>query len=296
MFRPPLRIGTPRRVLVRQRPEQPQWREDQRCPGGQGQEAIDPGDTFSVGKHKYEMQYSPADLGAVGPPPQDGGRGGDFEPPTLGTGRLAKKGDEAETSTKHCPKVWRDLKKRYDCSTTIGTDQVAHGQALRSLDGLPWRLRLADRLRSGRGCGAQIAFAANDAALRAAYEDAIRQWDSDSFFVREQATRWLQEQGSPAIPMLVEAAGGDNLEVTCRAIQCCATCRSARILTRLTPRGLPLRELAESTVTSASQRAAWPCDHRICSRSKRAKSEVLKLGAVLDNGDTFRDRRFRGCW
>ena len=32
---------------------------------------IDPGDTLSVAKHNYEVQYSPADLGAIGPPPAD---------------------------------------------------------------------------------------------------------------------------------------------------------------------------------------------------------------------------------
>lgn len=32
---------------------------------------LDPGDTLSVAKHNYEVQYSPADLGAVGPPPAD---------------------------------------------------------------------------------------------------------------------------------------------------------------------------------------------------------------------------------
>lgn len=32
---------------------------------------IDPGDAFSVAKHKYKLMYSPADLGAVGPPPAD---------------------------------------------------------------------------------------------------------------------------------------------------------------------------------------------------------------------------------
>ncbi len=32
---------------------------------------IDPGDVLSVAKHKYEVQYSPIDLGAVGPPPAD---------------------------------------------------------------------------------------------------------------------------------------------------------------------------------------------------------------------------------
>ncbi len=32
---------------------------------------LDPGDKLAVSKHKYEMQYSPADLGAIGPPPAD---------------------------------------------------------------------------------------------------------------------------------------------------------------------------------------------------------------------------------
>lgn len=31
-----------------------------------------PGDELTVAKHKYKVQYSPVDLGAVGPPPTDG--------------------------------------------------------------------------------------------------------------------------------------------------------------------------------------------------------------------------------
>jgi predicted component of type VI protein secretion system len=32
---------------------------------------LDPGDILSVAKHKYEVSYSPIDLGAVGPPPME---------------------------------------------------------------------------------------------------------------------------------------------------------------------------------------------------------------------------------
>jgi hypothetical protein len=32
---------------------------------------VDPGDILSIAKHKYEVNYSPIDLGAVGPPPPD---------------------------------------------------------------------------------------------------------------------------------------------------------------------------------------------------------------------------------
>lgn len=32
---------------------------------------VDPGDVLSVAKHRYEVKYSPVELGAVGPPPPD---------------------------------------------------------------------------------------------------------------------------------------------------------------------------------------------------------------------------------
>jgi predicted component of type VI protein secretion system len=32
---------------------------------------LDPGDTLSIARHKYRIEYSPADLGANGPPPSD---------------------------------------------------------------------------------------------------------------------------------------------------------------------------------------------------------------------------------
>jgi len=36
---------------------------------------LDPGDSLIIAKHRYEVQYSPIDLGAVGPPPTEGGLG-----------------------------------------------------------------------------------------------------------------------------------------------------------------------------------------------------------------------------
>ncbi len=35
------------------------------------QRRLDPGDVLAVAKHKYRVEYDPADLGAVGPPPAD---------------------------------------------------------------------------------------------------------------------------------------------------------------------------------------------------------------------------------
>jgi adenylate cyclase len=37
----------------------------------QEQRRIDPGDILSIAKHKYRVEYEPAELGAVGPPPAD---------------------------------------------------------------------------------------------------------------------------------------------------------------------------------------------------------------------------------
>ncbi len=38
---------------------------------GDTRKRLDPGDTLSIARHKYEVVYSPVDLGAVGAPPQD---------------------------------------------------------------------------------------------------------------------------------------------------------------------------------------------------------------------------------
>jgi pSer/pThr/pTyr-binding forkhead associated (FHA) protein len=32
---------------------------------------LDPGDVLSIAKHKYDVKYSPVELGAVGPPPEE---------------------------------------------------------------------------------------------------------------------------------------------------------------------------------------------------------------------------------
>lgn len=51
---------------------------------------IDPGDTLAVAKHRFELHYSPADLGAVGPPPTDGDRNEIFQKSLLERAGLLK--------------------------------------------------------------------------------------------------------------------------------------------------------------------------------------------------------------
>jgi predicted component of type VI protein secretion system len=60
-----------------------------------------PGDILSVAKHKYEVSYSPVDLGAIGPPPTEQARTDIFsksllERAGLENHRLAKAKPEAE--------------------------------------------------------------------------------------------------------------------------------------------------------------------------------------------------------
>jgi hypothetical protein len=77
---------------------------------------LDPGDTLSVAKHKYEIQYSPADLGAVGPPPIDEGAAKIFGKSLLERAGLQKRRDEdldEEPEVKAAAKL-RDMKNRYD--------------------------------------------------------------------------------------------------------------------------------------------------------------------------------------
>ena len=38
---------------------------------GETRKRLDPGDTLTIARHKFEIQYSPVDNGAVGPPPQE---------------------------------------------------------------------------------------------------------------------------------------------------------------------------------------------------------------------------------
>jgi adenylate cyclase len=49
----------------------------------QDQKRINPGETLHVSTHRYELRYSPAELGAVGPPPPDDSLAEVFAKPLL---------------------------------------------------------------------------------------------------------------------------------------------------------------------------------------------------------------------
>ena len=70
---------------------------------------VDPGDVISVAKHKYEVQYSPVELGAVGPPPLESEKSDIF-----GKSLLERAGLERPTQLKSKPEIDRYGSISYD--------------------------------------------------------------------------------------------------------------------------------------------------------------------------------------
>lgn len=72
---------------------------------------VDPGDTFAVAKHKYEFIYSPADNGAVGPPPPDPSES-EKQESILGKSLLERAGLQRKKK--------EEYQKRYDIESDTG--------------------------------------------------------------------------------------------------------------------------------------------------------------------------------
>jgi len=73
---------------------------------------IDPDDTLSIAKHTYQVQYSPVDLGAVGPPPPDVAEAVDFSQSLLErAGLMGRHPGRAKAVPQHRD---RDKPSRYD--------------------------------------------------------------------------------------------------------------------------------------------------------------------------------------
>jgi len=70
---------------------------------------LDPGDTLSVAKHTYEINYSPIELGAVGPPPPEA-----VSEDLFGKSLLERAGLEGGRRAKPRETPSRDEAMRYD--------------------------------------------------------------------------------------------------------------------------------------------------------------------------------------
>ncbi len=73
---------------------------------------VDPGDSLAIAKHRYEIHYSPADLGAIGPPPPtDGDRNEIFQKSLLERAGLLKDGADKKIVD---PAPRESAPRRYD--------------------------------------------------------------------------------------------------------------------------------------------------------------------------------------
>ncbi|MDY0168776.1 MAG: FHA domain-containing protein [Thermoguttaceae bacterium] len=70
---------------------------------------LDPGDKLSIARHNYEIQYSPAELGAVGPPPLE-----EPESDILGKSLLERAGLDRRRTTKMRVQDDPDAQVSYD--------------------------------------------------------------------------------------------------------------------------------------------------------------------------------------
>ena len=82
---------------------------------------LDPGDTLAVAKHAYEVQYSPVDLGAVGPPPPDQAETDIFARSLLDRAGLKK---EIRPPKQARPKARHDGHIRFEITDDDGPDNL----------------------------------------------------------------------------------------------------------------------------------------------------------------------------
>ncbi|MBN2023474.1 MAG: FHA domain-containing protein [Pirellulales bacterium] len=88
---------------------------------------LDPGDILSVAKHKYEVRYSPVELGAVGPPPPSQANVEIFKQSLLERAGLTKEPRAAKTNQ---PKPLHEGGIRYDITNDEPDQLRKRNQAL----------------------------------------------------------------------------------------------------------------------------------------------------------------------
>jgi len=135
-----------------------------------------------------------------------------------------------------------------------------------------------------------FAFAAPAAAqpraeAGAAVDRAIERLDDDDYFRREEASQQLVALGADAVPALVDAAEGDSLEVTFRAVAALRELSLSDDRGAADAAGAALEVLAASPVTSAARRAALALKVHEQKRSERALEDIRAAGGLV----VFRD-------
>ena len=98
------------------------------------------------------------------------------------------------------------------------------------------------------------------------------------FEIREQATRALELAGIAAVAPLCEAAAGENLEITCRAIKSLSAILDTNDDATFDAAELALEQLEASTNRSAARRAVVALASQPVRRWKRAVVRLHLLG------------------
>jgi adenylate cyclase len=70
---------------------------------------LDPGDVLAIAKHRYRVEYDPAELGAVGPPPPD-----NLSQEIMKESLLARAGLNHRDIARQRPPADPDYRRRYD--------------------------------------------------------------------------------------------------------------------------------------------------------------------------------------
>lgn len=84
----------------------------------ESQRRIDPGDILSIAKHRYRVEYDPAELGAVGPPPAD-----NLSQEILRESLLARAGLDRRSLERETRGRDPDMRRRYD-PTNMNAGQI----------------------------------------------------------------------------------------------------------------------------------------------------------------------------
>lgn len=109
----------------------------------------------------------------------------------------------------------------------------------------------------------------------------VEELNSDRFLEREVATEKLIAAGAAAVPPLVEALAGNNLEVTTRGIYILQELALSGDVAAEEAARQALEKAAEPRFTTAARRAAESLARLTTIRQERALEELKRLGATV---------------
>jgi|GEM_PF-2530798 len=130
------------------------------------------------------------------------------------------------------------------------------------------------------GAAAKVEKVAPSSPLNLPVRPLIARLGDPRFEVREQATKALEQGGIAAIAPLRDAAAGDNLEVTCRAVKSLATILDTDDDATFDAAEAALEQLEASSKLSAARRAALALASQPARRLKRAVARLSLQGGI----------------